>query len=324
MGAINFEKMIVRMIFHSYHEWMRFKGLDLNLLVAFQALMEERSVSRAAQRLNLSQPATSNALARLRSYFGDELLIARSRRMYPTPFAEMLLPQVGDALQMMEGVIATSRHFDPATSNRTFRIMTSDYIATSVLLPIITGLGTTAPGVRVELLLPSPRRIELLESGSIDLLITLQAYTAPQLPAEHLFDDAYRLVGRRGHPALSGAISLEEMLAYEHIHVSIGEERQFSFGDAYLDSIGVQRRVAMIAPNFGVLPWFLQDTDWLALIQGRLASQMARNFPLAIVPPPLAIPPLSEMAQYHVTRSNDPGLRWLIDLIRDESRAGLD
>ncbi|QDX27666.1 LysR family transcriptional regulator [Sphingomonas suaedae] len=298
---------------------MRFKGLDLNLIVAFEALMSDRSVSRAAERLNLSQPAMSNALARLRSYFGDELLIARNKRMYPTPFAETLLPQVRQALETMEGVIATSRHFDPATTNRTFRIMTSDYIATSILFPIITRLATTAPGVRIELLLPSPRRIELLESGGIDLLITLQEYVTPELPSERLFEDAYALVGRAGHPALNGAPTLAAMLDYDHVHVAIGDERLPSFGDAYLDRMGIQRRIAMIAPNFGMLPWLLQDTDWLALIQGRLAAQMARNFPLVAVAPPLPIPPLVEMAQYHVTRSNDPGLRWLIDLIRSSA-----
>ena len=295
---------------------MRFKGLDLNLIVAFEALMNDRSVSRAAQRLNLSQPAMSNALARLRSYFGDDLLIARNKRMYPTPFAETLLPQVRQALETMEGVIATSRHFDPATTNRAFRIMTSDYIATSILFPIVTRLAATAPGVRIELLLPSPRRIDWLESGDIDLLITLQAYVAPELPSDHLFEDEYRLVGRAAHPALTGGTTPEKMLAYEHVLVAIGDERLPSFGDAYLDRMGIQRRIAMIAPNFGMLPWLLQDTDWLALIQGRLATQMARNFPLTIVPPPLPIPPLEEMAQYHVTRRNDPGLRWLIDLVR--------
>jgi DNA-binding transcriptional LysR family regulator len=295
---------------------MRFKGLDLNLIVAFEALMSERSVSRAAERLNLSQPAMSNALARLRSYFGDELLIARNKRMYPTAFAETLLPQVRTALATLEGVVATSRHFDPATSNRNFRIMTSDYIATSVLFPIITSLATEAPGVRIELLLPSPRRIELLESGGIDLLITLRDYLTIELPSDYLFEDEYLLIGRASHPALTGTVTMERMLAYRHVQVAIGEERLPSFGDAYLDRIGVQRQVAMIAPNFGMLPWLLQDTDWLALIQGRLAAQMVRNFPLMAVAPPLPIPPLVEMAQYHVTRGNDPGLRWLIDLIR--------
>ena len=298
---------------------MRFKGLDLNLLVAFDALMVDRSVSRAAQRVNLSQPAMSNALSRLRAYFGDDLLIAHNKRMYPTPFAETLIPQVQAALATMESVVATSRHFDPATSSRTFRVMTSDYIATAVLFPMITRLASAAPGVRVELLLPSLRRIELLDNGNIDLLITLQAYVTPELPSDFLLEDRYWLVGRADHPALVEGITLETMQAYEHVMVAIGEERLPSFGDAYLDRIGIQRRVAMTAPNFAMLPWLLQETDWLTLMQGRLAHLMQRNFAIKIVPPPVPIPPLVEMAQYHVTRSNDPGLRWLIDTIRAQA-----
>ena len=298
---------------------MRFKGLDLNLLVAFDALMVDRSVSRAAQRVNLSQPAMSNALSRLRAYFGDDLLIAHNKRMYPTPFAETLIPQVQAALATMESVVATSRHFDPATSSRTFRVMTSDYIATAVLFPMITRLASAAPGVRVELLLPSQRRIELLDNGNIDLLITLEAYLTPELPSDFLLEDRYWLVGRADHPALVEGITLETMQAYEHVMVAIGEERLPSFGDAYLDRIGIQRRVAMTAPNFAMLPWLLQETDWLTLMQGRLAHLMQRNFAIKIVPPPVQIPPLVEMAQYHVTRSNDPGLRWLIDTIRAQA-----
>lgn len=298
---------------------MRFKGLDLNLLVAFDALMVDRSVSRAAQRVNLSQPAMSNALSRLRAYFGDDLLIAHNKRMYPTPFAETLVPQVQAALATMESVVATSRHFDPATSSRTFRVMTSDYIATAVLFPMITRLASAAPGVRVELLLPSQRRIELLDNGNIDLLITLEAYLTPELPSDFLLEDRYWLVGRADHPALVEGITLATMQAYEHVLVAIGEERLPSFGDAYLDRIGIQRRVAMTAPNFAMLPWLLQETDWLTLMQGRLAHLMQRNFAIKIVPPPVPIPPLVEMAQYHVTRSNDPGLRWLIDTIRAQA-----
>lgn len=298
---------------------MRFKGLDLNLLVAFDALMVDRSVSRAAQRVNLSQPAMSNALSRLRAYFGDDLLIAHNKRMYPTPFAETLIPQVQAALATMESVVATSRHFDPTTSSRTFRVMASDYIATAVLFPMITRLASAAPGVRVELLLPSQRRIELLDNGNIDLLITLEAYLTPELPSDFLLEDRYWLVGRADHPALVEGITLETTQAYEHVMVAIGEERLPSFGDAYLDRIGIQRRVAMTAPNFAMLPWLLQETDWLTLMQGRLAHLMQRNFAIKIVPPPVQIPPLVEMAQYHVTRSNDPGLRWLIDTIRAQA-----
>jgi len=109
------------------------------------------------------------------------------------------------------------------------------------------------------------------------------------------------------------------MLDHDHILVAIGEERLPSFGDAYLERIGIQRRVAMTVPNFAMLPWLLQETDWLTLMQGRLAQLMSRNFAIALAPPPVSMPPLIEMAQYHMTRASDPGLRWLIDTIRAEA-----
>lgn len=295
---------------------MRFKGLDLNLLVAFDALLAERSVSRAADRLNLSQPAMSNALTRLRRFFADDLLVASGKRMYPTPLAEALGPQVRAALGTMEGLIAASRHFDPATSARSFRIMASDYIATAVLFPLIARLAVEAPNVRIDLLLPSERRFELIESGGIDLLITLEPYLTPEMPSDPLLEDEYVVVGRAGHPALAGPLSTEAMLAYPHILVAIGEGRLPSFGDAYLERLGLGRRVAAVAPSFTPLPWLLIETDWLTLIQRRLATLLAARFDLAVAPPPVAIPPLVEMAQYHLTRRSDPGLRWLIERIR--------
>lgn len=302
---------------------MRFKGLDLNLLVVFDAIMAERSVSRAAARLNLSQPATSNALGRLRSYFGDDLLIAHNKRMYPTPFAESLLVQVREVLATMEGVVTTSYQFDPATSTRVFRIMASDYIATAILCPMAAHLAAVAPRVRIELLLPSQRRFDLIDSGGIDLLITLQAYATPSLPTEILLEDEYCLVGRSGHPGLAPEATLDTMLAYEHVLVAIGEERLPSFGDAYLDRMGIQRRVAMTAPNFAMLPWLLEQTDWLTLMQGYLARLMAARFAIQSAPAPIAIPPLAEVAQYHVTRVQDAGLRWLLARIREAGESKL-
>lgn len=295
---------------------MRFKGLDLNLLVAFDALLIERNVTRAAERIHLSQPAMSNALMRLRRFFADDLLVAQGKRMYPTPLAEALAPQVRAALGTMEGLIAASRHFDPASSARTFRVMASDYIATAILFPLIGTLATTAPNVRIELLLPSERRFELIESGGIDLLVTLEPYLAPELPSERLFEDRYRIVGRAGHPALERPLSTEAMLAFPHVQVAIGEGRLPSFGDAYLERLGIARHIALIAPSFTPLPWILQSTDWLTLLQGRLARLLSTRFDLAVAEPPVEIPPLVEAAQYHLTRRGDPGLRWLIETIR--------
>ena len=244
------------------------------------------------------------------------LLVVSGKRMYPTPLAEGLAPQVRAALGTMEGLIAASRHFDPATSTRSFRIMASDYIATAVLFPLIARLAVEAPQVRIDLLLPSERRFELIEGGDIDLLITLEPYLTPEMPSDTLLEDEYVVVGRKGHPALQQPLSTEAMLAYPHVLVAIGEARLPSFGDAFLERLGLSRRVAAVAPSFTPLPWLLVETDWLTLLQRRLALLLAQRVDLAIATPPIAIPPLVEMAQYHLTRRSDPGLRWLIDRIK--------
>jgi glyoxylase-like metal-dependent hydrolase (beta-lactamase superfamily II) len=127
---------------------MRFKGLDLNLLVALDTLVETRSVSRSAERMNLSQPAMSSALGRLRDYFKDDILVSHGKRMHPTAYAESLLPQVREALRGIEALIGTSTQFDPATSPRTFRLIASDYITAALVVPLVARLSEVAPNVR--------------------------------------------------------------------------------------------------------------------------------------------------------------------------------
>src|SRR4029453_9657034 len=158
---------------------MPLKGLDLNLLVAFDALLDTRSVSRAAERVNLSQPAMSAALARLRAYFGDELLTVSGKRMYPTPFAESLLPHVRETLGKVDELLAASVSFDPGTSERTFRIAGSDYITAALLSPLLRQLAISAPNVRFDIILPSEDSFNLLEEGKVDLVIGPDRFAVP-------------------------------------------------------------------------------------------------------------------------------------------------
>src|ERR1700735_4498154 len=134
---------------------MRFKGLDLNLLLAFQVLLEERSVTRAARSLHVSQPAMSSALGRLRAYFQDPILVAHGKRLHPTAHAESLYAPVKASLSGIDGLLAASAAFDPATTRRTFRIVASDYITASLIGPMAGRLAAQAPGVRLEFILPS-------------------------------------------------------------------------------------------------------------------------------------------------------------------------
>src|SRR5688572_4525561 len=162
---------------------MRFKGLDLNLLVALDALLDTRSVSRAAERLNLSQPAISAALSRLRDYFRDDILVASGKRMYPTAYAETLLPELRDCLRKLDALVSSSTGFEPLTSQRRFLIAGSDYITAAVVAPMIAELAGAAPGVRVDLLAPSDDMAEQLGEGKVDLVLTPEQFVHPAHPA---------------------------------------------------------------------------------------------------------------------------------------------
>lgn len=290
---------------------MRFRGLDLNLLVAFDALLETRSVSQAAERLHLSQPAMSAALGRLRDYFGDPLLTTIGKRMYPTIHAEALWPQVRACLHQLDQVIATSASFDPATSRRIFRVATSDYLTSVVLAPMLTELAATAPGIGLDIQAPGESTHDQLDQGKLDLAIMPEGYAHPDHPLELLFQEDHVVVGWRGNPLVQAPLSLANYQAAAHVVVSVGTQRTLAFADRHVDAIGLPRRIEVRAASFSCVPLLLEGTQRLALMHKRLAHRMAGAFSLAIQPVPFDLPPMRQMLQYHRARSGDDGLRWL-------------
>jgi LysR family nod box-dependent transcriptional activator len=291
---------------------MRFKGLDLNLLIAFEVLMETRSVSRAAERMNLSQAAMSSALGRLRDYFGDEILVVDRKRMFPTAFAETLMPQVRECLRHLGDLVATTRSFDPSTSKRTFRVVASDYVSAVLLVPLAEHLVKVAPNLCLEILLPSDLVLKQIEDGIVDLLITPQDFVSPELPAVLLYEERHVVVGWKENSLLGGgAISEDELFGCGHVTVSIGNQRTLAFGDRHLEILRKDRRIEITVPSFTMAPWFLINTQRLAVMHERLAVVMEKIFPLAHVPLPFAFPLMKEMAQFRFARANDEGLTWL-------------
>lgn len=290
---------------------MRLKGLDLNLLVAFEALMATRSVSRTADKLNLSQPAISAALGRLRSFFGDEILVAHGKRMLPTPFAESLSPQVAACLREAEALIATSSVFDPATSHRQFRIVASDYATAAVVSRMAHRLHETAPGVVIEITLPEDRVVAELEEGLVDLFITPEEFASSTHPTELLFEENHVIVGCRDNPLMQQPISADDFFASGQVIVSFGRQRRLAYGDAHLSSLGRQRRAEIIVPSFTLIPWLVVGTSRLSLMHERLARLMSQQFAMTFQPLPFPFPRMREMAQFHSARASDEGLRWL-------------
>ena len=290
---------------------MRFKGLDLNLLAAFAILVEERSVSRAAARLNLSQPAVSAALARLRDYFGDDLLVAQGKRMFPTALAETLRPQVAAVLRTVETMVDASGAFAPETSTRTFRVVGSDYVLMVLLGPLIRRLDRVAPGVRIAVELPGERTAGRLEEGRVDLVVTPEEFASPRHPLELAWEEKHVVVGWRGNPAFAGPISADDFFALEHLAVALGTDVAAAFAERQLEQIGKPRRIGATVPNFSALPWLLVGTTRIALMHERLARMMEPHLPIALSPVPFDFPPMREVLQWHRARDADPGLRWL-------------
>ncbi len=179
---------------------MRLKGLDLNLLVALDVLLEERGVSRAAERLYVSQPAASAALGRLRDYFKDEILVLHGKRMIPTSYAEDLQPEVRRILRQVDGMISMSAEFDPLRSERVFRFMASDYITTVLLIPLASELERVAPGIRLDTRLPDDAiRVEF-ERGEIDAMLIPEEFMVAQHPSELIFEEPHVIVGWSENP----------------------------------------------------------------------------------------------------------------------------
>src|SRR5690606_21722497 len=291
---------------------MRFNGLDLNLLLALQVLLEERNVTRAARRLNISQPAMSAALARLRDYFQDDILVPQGRQMLPTVQAQALAEPVRRMLGELDQLLTSAAVFDPATSRRTFRIVASDYITASLIGPLLRQLTPAAPHVRLEIMLPCEEAAQLVVEGQADLVITPEDFMDPDHPAELLCEESQVVVGCRDNPALSaGVISTEDFERLGHVAVHVGSNRVPSFADRQLERMGSSRRVELTCGCFTVVPWLLCGTQRLAVMHERLALPMVERFPLAFAPLPFACPVMREMIQYHKARAADEGLRWL-------------
>ena len=235
---------------------MRFKGLDLNLLVAFDALLELRSVTRAAEQLHLSQAAMSAALGRLRDFFSDDLLVVHGKRMYPTAFAQNLVPQVQASLRQIERMLSAPSSFDPATSQRVFRVVASDYVTAVVLVPLIKQLAQLAPQIRTEISIPGDTVLSRIENGDVDLLITPSDYVSPDLPAELLYEEQHVVAGCRSNPDLQSDISAEAFLDAGHVTVAIGDHRIVAFGDRELTLECTGSRDGPSLPRTGsVRPW---------------------------------------------------------------------
>jgi len=288
---------------------MRLDNFDLNLLVAFEALLHERNVTKAARRLNVTQSAMSASLKRLREALGDAILLQHGKSMIPTPHALSLAPEVTAAIGVLRRLIQPTTGFDPSTSTRTFRIAASDYIATVALAPLLGNLSIAAPGVRLDIALPTDATSQRLARGDFDLVLTPREFLAPDHPADLLFEERHVVVGCQSNPLFTRTLTQLAFAAAGHVAVRIDGRNTYIENE--LSRLGLSRRVEVYAPSFIQAPWLLPGTPRIALMHERLAELMAPVLGLVIAEPPFAIPLMHEMMQYHAAQESDGGLVWL-------------
>lgn len=290
---------------------MHVKGLDLNLLVALDVLLRERSITRAGERLGLSQPAMSGALSRLRDYFNDPLLVQVGRQLRLTPLAETLAEPVADVLQRVHATIATKAQFDPATSDRRFSIMASDYAFTVIMPPLLRRAEREAPNVSFQLRQLSPTWHDDLSRGDVDCLVIPERFRLQTHPSVPIFEDDFSCVAWTGNTAVGESLSFEQYLAAGHVGITLSGVHELSFDEWFLRQCGHVRRVEVIAPTFTLVPQLVIGTSRLATIWTRLAQHAAERLPLKLLPMPVEIPPFQEALQWPAHRDLEPGGIWL-------------
>ncbi|MFV3371986.1 LysR family transcriptional regulator [Pseudomonas sp. NY15435] len=296
---------------------MRFQHLDLNLLVALDVLLEEQNITRAAERLHMTQSATSGVLGRLRKYFEDDLLVQVGRTMQPTPYALELAKPVREVLLTIRSSITAKPVFDPTTSKRHFRLIASDYLISVLFSQVIQRIHQEAPGITFEMHPPGEQAVEMTLRGEVDLMFVPERYVIEGHPSQLLFEEEHVCVVWKGNTSVGDTLTLEQYMEMGHISVAFGRSRQLSIEDWFMSQYGFKRRLEVITNDFNTLPQLLVGTHRVATMHRRLAELYARYLPLRIIPPPVKIPVMREIMQWHRSMDGDPMHRWLREKVHD-------
>ncbi|AFJ47834.1 LysR family transcriptional regulator [Shimwellia blattae] len=295
------------------------RALDLNLLKTLDALLDEGSVTRAAQRLSLTQPAVSAMLTRLRDFFDDPLFIRAQRGMVPTARALALAGPVKQVLSDISVLLAPVA-FEPSESRITYTIAATDYALKAVVVPLMAALKQQAPGIRVAVVAVDHGRLgRQLEQGEVDMALVTPQTTPEDLHSQPLYQEQYVCMMRASHPhAGDGPLSMETFCSLEHILVS-GRGSFRGPTDEALAALGRSRRVGLVVNSFLVLSEMLRATDMIAVVPRRLACRQEQ---MAVMAPPLDIPGFTKSMAWHERVHRDPAHQWIRALCAQVSQAG--
>ena len=290
--------------------------LDLNLLAALDALLEEGSVAGAAERLHVTAPAMSRSLGRIRRTTGDQILVRTGRTMTPTPYAIAVREQVHELLQQVRGVLAPSRELDLATLDRTFTLRWHDSLVASAGPALLAAVREQAPGVRLRFIAESSTDTPGLRRGEVDLEANANHPTAPDVHAEKVTETRHVVVVRHGHPLTRvKTLTPARYAAAEHITVS-RRGRLDNPLDEVLAQLGLTRRVVASAPTEAAAFAFVRASDLLVTAPESTAHPAAVDFGLVLLPLPLELPPAAVHLSWHQRYDTDRAHTWLRDLAR--------
>lgn len=294
--------------------------LDLNLLRVFDAVARERHVTRAAQRLNLSQPAVSNALARLRAALGDELFLRRPGGVEPTALALALAAPVAEALDRLAEALSAQTPFDPATARRVFPVALSEYAEAVLAPPVLARMAREAPACLLAIRHADRTNAEaLLERGEAVLAIAMLGEPSALYTRLRMLPEAFLTLMRPDHPLAEGALDMDRFLSVPHLLHSANGSRDGAL-DVVLAAEGLSRRLGAVVAHLSAVPEVLKRTDMIITVSARLARTLAAPHGLVVREPPVAVRHTRLSLVFHRRFEADPGHAWLRRLVLAESR----
>lgn len=293
---------------------MRRDRLDLNLLIALDALLAEQNVTRAAARLRVGQPAMSASLGRLRRVFGDQLLVRSGRSFAPTPLAQSLAGRLEGVLADIEHLLTMRPEFDPASATRTFTITASDYVTFTLLRHLIPVLYTEAPGITIRIQPLTGEFEKSIVRGDADLLVLPAEFSrAPRaLPHRGLFKDDFVCVVWAGNSQVGDSISAEQFARMPRL---ASAERLGALAETRLRQLGVEQNIDVATQAFVLGPLLIRGTRLLTVVHRRVARELAPLTDTRILDPPFDLGTITQTMYWHPRTDDDPAHRWLRDRI---------
>lgn len=296
---------------------IRLHDIDLNLLVCLDALVKDCHVSRAAERVGVSQPTMSVALAKLREIFKDPLLVKKGTGLMPTTHALELHGQLQEVLGTVERMLQSTPNFVAATATESFSMIMTDYADLLLLPRLIPALEAEAPNVHIKVLGPNPKRLaEVLGSGAVDAVVTYFPDPPQHVRTRTLLSDRLVVIARKGHPAFQEPMTVGRFSELLHVHVAPGEAGMYgALVDDALARYNLKRRIRLTDPNFLAIPFIVASSDTVACVPRQIAVTLAKVANIEVHEPPLALPSYNVVLMWHERTHQLPAHEWFRRMI---------